>query len=212
MRKSSLILLAITVLVVGGMIALFMIFNKSAPITNGQDGGSGQIVRSTSHRLGDGAVTVVEFGDYECPACGAAYPILKQIIANYKTKISFVFRNFPLTSIHPNATIGAEAAEAAGLQNKFWEMHDMLYEHQNDWGSSPEAESLFESYARVLGLDVNKFKTDESSSQISNIIAADVADGNALGINATPTIYINGQAQSSYDYNTLKAAIDKALK
>lgn len=171
-----------------------------------------KLVKSDSHTLGTGKVQVVEFGDYQCPACGQAYPITKQILSEYGDKITFVFRNFPLPQLHPNAEAGAEAAEAANAQGKFWEMHDMLYENQDSWSDVSDPTDIFVSYASTLGLDTAKFKKDITSKAYDKYIQSDVSDGYSLGITGTPTFYINGKQQASYDYNTLKSAIQAALK
>jgi len=136
-------------------------------------------------------VTLVEFGDYECPACGEYNPIIKQLLADFSGKINFVFRNFPLTQ-HANAFISSQAAEAAGLQGKFWQMHDKLYESVNDWSASSDAKSIFIGYAQALGLDVNKFKTDIDSSAVKNKIQNDTNNGNLINLSETPTFYLNG--------------------
>lgn len=156
-------------------------------------------------------VNVVEFGDYQCPACGAAYPVTKKVIADYRDKINFVFRNFPLP-MHKNAQIAAEAAEAAGVQGKFWEMHDKLYESQSTWGDSDQPMDLFVTYAQQIGIDVNKFKDEVSANKYSTVISQDQSDGNSLGVNATPTFYINGQKfEGVPGYNDFKIRIESAL-
>lgn len=136
-------------------------------------------------------VTLVEFGDYECPACGEYNPIIKQLLSDFSGKINFVFRNFPLTQ-HANAMISSQAAEAAGLQGKFWQMHDKLYESTNDWSASSDAKSIFVGYAQDLGLDINKFKTDIDSQAIKDKVQNDTNDGNSISLSETPTFYLNG--------------------
>ena len=172
------------------------------------------LVKDTSHMTGvkTAKVTVVEFGDYECPFCGTEHPVLKQLIDAYKANanFNFVFRNYPLPQ-HPNALIAAEAAEAAGAQGKFWEMHDALYEHQGDWGEKSAPLSFFEIYAKTIGLDVTKFTADVNKNAYSDIIQADQADGNKAAINATPTIYINGVMQQNLDLVSLKKVVDADL-
>ena len=214
MSKEAKILTAVLIVVVGAMIGLFALANKPDN-TPAPKGDASKIIRDNSHKTGSGPVQLVEFGDYQCPACGAAYPNLKQIMKDYDGKVTFYFRNFPLTQIHQNAMLGAEAAEAAGAQGKYWEMHDKLYENQKDWGEAngTEAEDKIIGYAKDLGLDTNKFKTAIDNEQFKQTIEQDMADGNALGINATPTIYINGtQVQGGYGYATLRDAVNAALK
>ena len=171
------------------------------------------LVGEDSHKVtSDSAkVTIVEFGDYQCPACGAAHPIVKQILKDYGEQITFVFRNFPLP-MHNNAKISAEAAEAAGAQGKFWEMHDKLYETQNNWAESSKPLDLFVNYAQELGLDVDKFKEDIDGNKYSDRINKDKSDGNTLGVNSTPTFFINGEKLvGAPNFNTLKSKIDSQL-
>ena len=157
-------------------------------------------------------VTLVEFGDYECPACGEYHPLVKQLLTDFAGKINFAFRNYPLSQ-HPNAPISAQAAEAAGLQGKFWQMHDKIYESQNDWATSNDAESIFVSYAQSLGLDVNKFKSDISSSQVATKVQNDTNDGNLVNITETPTFYLDGVKiiNPPADYNSLKSIISAEI-
>jgi protein-disulfide isomerase len=138
------------------------------------------------------AVTLVEFGDYECPACGTYHPLVKQLLTDLVGKVNFVFRNFPLPQ-HTNAAISSYAAEAAGLQGKFWQMHDKIYETQNDWVNSTDARSIFIGYAKDLSLDVNKFTSDIDSAVVKNKVQNDTNDGNTIGISQTPTFFINNQ-------------------
>lgn len=139
-------------------------------------------------------VTLIEYGDYECPACGAYYPVIKQLQTDFGSQLRLVFRNFPLYTIHPDAGIAAQAAEAAGLQGKYWQMHDLLYQNQATWATADPSvvtTEWFNGYASSLGLNVSQFDTDMNSTQVTNKIAADVASGNAVGIDSTPTFFIN---------------------
>jgi protein-disulfide isomerase len=210
--REAKILTAILVVVVGGMIGLFAIANKSAPAPTGD---KSKIIRDTSHKQGSGDVQLVEFGDYQCPACGAAYPNVKQLQKDYDGKVTFYFRNFPLTELHPNAMAGANAAEAAAAQGKFWEMHDRLYEKQAEWStlSAGDVTAKFVDYAKDLGLDADKFKKALDGKELQSVIDQDVADGTALGINGTPTFYFNGeQYTGKNDYSSLRDALEAKLK
>lgn len=140
-----------------------------------------------------GKVTLVEFGDLQCPACAAYEPIVRQVVADNPGVVQFVFKHFPLTQIHPNALLAAKASEAAGLQGKFWEMHDMLYDRQKDWSGSLGARSAFISYAGELGLDVAKFTEDLNNESIENKIIAEYREGASLGVQGTPTFFVNGK-------------------
>lgn len=213
MSRESKILIAILVAVVGGMIALFAIANKDNPPA--AVGDPTKITRDNSHKMGNGSIQLVEFGDYQCPACGAAHPVLKQLLKEYDGKVTFYFRNFPLTQIHPNAMSSANAAEAAGAQNKFWEMHDKLYETQDDWSnaSATDLTGKFEGYAKELGLDVEKFKTAYANKEFQSLIDQDLADAGALNLNGTPTFFFNGTKYTGKnDYNSLRDAIEAELK
>jgi protein-disulfide isomerase len=144
-------------------------------------------------------ITLVEYGDYECPACGAAYPALKEVQEKMGENLRFVFRNFPLKEMHPHAFAAAEAAEAASAQSKFWEMHDMLYEHQDDL----EPEALV-SYAEALGLDINRFVKDVNEGKFTAKIKHDFQTGVMSGVNGTPSLFINGERyDGSFDAETL---------
>jgi len=205
----------VTLLIFVGGIFFFSKSSKSSPQEGNVDANSPLLVKSDSHQIASSSanlkVTVVEFGDYQCPACEAAYPITKQMLADYQGKINFVFRNFPLP-MHPNAPEAAEAAEAAAVQGKFWEMHDKLYDTQNEWADLSNPTDKFVSYAGDIGLNVDQFKADITSNKYADIIKADQSDGNSLGISATPTFFINGQRIVGVPtYNTLKKAIDSDL-
>ena len=173
------------------------------------------LVRENSHMIGlqTASASVVEFGDYQCPACGLAHPILKEVVDQYKDNpnFNFVFRNFPLPQ-HSNALIAAEAAEAAGAQGKFWEMHDALYENQAEWSDSKDPLSIFVTYAETIGLDdLEKFKTDVTAHAFADAVRSDMTDANSLFVNHTPTVYLNGEEIDSFNVQTLKASIDAAL-
>src|SRR3989338_4475241 len=135
-------------------------------------------------------VKIVEFADFQCPACAVAHPIVKSIIEKNQDKIYFVYRHYPLSS-HRNAKLAAQAAEAAGGQGKFWQMYDMIFENQKDWSDTSNAKEIFETYAQKLGLDVTKFKEDFDKTK--SVIEQDYADGNQVGVDSTPTFFINGQ-------------------
>lgn len=173
------------------------------------------LVRSDSHQLNakNKKVTLVEFGDFQCPACGASHPVVTQLLAEDKGNMNFVFRNFPLP-MHGNANVAAQAAEAAGDQGKYFEMHDLLYENQKEWSESKNALSdHFLGYAKQLKLDVDKFEKDVKDKKFSSKIDKDQADGNALGVNSTPTFFINGQLQAGgLPYDQFKLKIDEASK
>jgi protein-disulfide isomerase len=152
-------------------------------------------------------VTLLEYGDYECPYCGAAYPIVKRLQEYLGDRLRFVFRNFPITTSHPHAEHAAEAAETAGAQGKFWEMHDYLYEHQRAL-----TDQHLEEYAAAIGLNVDQFDREMEAQTHTDRVRADFMSGVRSGVNGTPTFYINGYRHNgSYDFDTLLAAIEAVM-
>lgn len=163
----------------------------------------------------DAKVILVEFGDFQCPGCGGVYPILKQATENYKPEeVAFVFRGLPLTSLHPNALAAHRAAEAAGLQDKFFEMHDKLYENQQEWSTVDKPADVFEKYAKEIGLDVAKFKKDVTSEAVSQRIKSDQRSADRAKAESTPTIFINGKRVEGQisSFEILKEKLDKVLE
>jgi protein-disulfide isomerase len=154
----------------------------------------------------DAAVTLVEYGDYECPYCGAAYPIVKEVQARMGDRLRFVFRNFPITSSHPHAQQAAEAAEAAGSQGRFWQMHDLLFENQRHL-SDPD----LRAYAEKIGLAVEQFDNELAEHVHAARVHEDLMSGARSGVNGTPTFLINGaRHDDSYDTEPLLAALERA--
>ncbi|GAA2044769.1 DsbA family protein [Polymorphospora rubra] len=173
------------------------------------------LVRDDSHRLAtaaDGRVTLVEFLDFECEACGAAYPAVRQILADYDGRITFVVRYFPIPS-HPNAELSAQAAQAAANQGRFPEMYALLFENQTQWGHQEQPQSdLFVGYAQSLGLDLERFRHDLRDPATAARVADDRADGERAGVQGTPTFFLNGrQLTDVRTQGDLVAAIEGAL-
>lgn len=135
----------------------------------------------------DAVIEMVEYGDYQCPACGEAHDAMRQLERVLKNDLRFVFRNFPLSKLHEHATAAAQAVEAAALQNKFWEMHDLVYDNQHEL----DMDSL-KSYAKKLKLDLGKFEEDLRSQKVQKKVEADFYSGVMSGVNGTPTFFING--------------------
>ena len=158
------------------------------------------------------SVVVIEYSDFQCPACRTYYPITKQLIAEFGNEIAFVYRHFPLVQIHPNAQLAAQAAEAAAKQGKFWQMHDLLFEKQNEWANVANPKSLFESYATLTGISVKQFKTDITSQEVINFVRAERANAIQLRLQGTPTFFVNGkQIQNPASVDAFRAIIKDAI-
>lgn len=169
-----------------------------------------------AHALGNAQapVTLEEFGDFECPPCGLLHPILKSFAGELgPTKLRIIFREFPLVPNHVHALAAARAAEAAGLQGRFWEMHDMIYEHQKDWHEAFDVRPIFEGYAKTIGLDVAQFQRDNTSEAVERRIFLDGKRAHSLGVQGTPTVFMNGKevAFESLAPDKLKALINNEL-
>lgn len=182
------ILLAI-VIILGG------IYWANSNHSNSKSTSSQSSNQPTSHIEGQGkdGITLVEYGDYECPYCADYSTVVKQVAAEYNSEIYFQFRNLPLSQIHPNAFAAARAAEAAALQGKFWPMHDELYANQSDWVNSSNPVSIFEGYAKTLGLNISQYNSAYNGSEVNNEINADIAVFDKTGQEmATPTFFLDG--------------------
>jgi len=163
---------------------------ENTPVNPGEAGAE------PAHVLGDAKapVTLEEFGDFECPPCGILHPILKDIAKDYgPSKVRIIFREFPLVPNHVHALAAARASEAAGLQGKFWEMHDMIYEHQKDWHEAFDVRPIFDGYAKTIGLDVEQFGRDNTSEIVERRIFLDGKRAHSLGVQGTPTVFLNGK-------------------
>jgi protein-disulfide isomerase len=166
-------------------------------------------VSPTDHIQGDEAapVTLVEYGDYECPHCGRAYPIVKKVQKHFGKQLCFVFRNFPLTEMHPNAEFAAETSEFAGAHGKFWEAHDMIFENQNRLGGE-----LYAEIAHKLNLNPAQLASALEKREYASKVHDDFSGGVRSGVNGTPTFFINGQRNDApFEYEDLVLAIDAAI-
>lgn len=157
-------------------------------------------------------VTLTEYADFECPACKAYYPVVKQLMSDFKGKVNFVYRYFPLETIHPNAKLSAQAGYAASLQGKFWQMHDKLFDTQDSWATLPDPTNTFVGYAKDLGLNTAQFQKDMTAQSTADFVQnAYNADVN-MGLNATPTFFLNGkQITSPQSYQAFKDLLSKAV-
>ncbi|WP_026373709.1 DsbA family protein [Agrococcus lahaulensis] len=179
----------------------------------GSSTATAELVEESTHLLsdaGEGAPVVVEFFDYECPACGQFAPIVDDLVERHGDEVTFAVRYFPLPS-HPNAIPAAVAAEAAAQQGAFAEMHALLFERQSEWAGSEGAEATFRGYAEELGLDMAAFDEAVAADATLDRVALDANAGIALGVPSTPTFYVDGEQLELRDFGDLEAAIEAAL-
>ena len=216
------VFIVIVVAVIGGMV--YMARQDKLDVSDvGKDKAAGVLAAEDrngnieEHVLGkkDAKVIVVEYGDYQCPGCSTAAPKAKAVAEKYKDNVALIFRNFPIATIHPNARAAAAAAEAAGFQGKFWEMHDLIYANQDTWSqaSTNDRTEIFLGYARQIGLKEEQFKEELSDARITKKINFDVAIARTQGVTGTPTFYINGElVEATNDADYLENAVKEALK
>ena len=217
MDKRFIAILAGIIIILGGI----FIFTKASSDNGGGGSSSSQ---PTNHVKGEGqsGVTLLEYGDFQCPVCQIYFQPLEEVAAKYSKQIFFQFRNLPLTSTHQNAFASARAAEAAGLQGKYWEMHAQLYQNQSSWSSSSSPLEKFKSYAQAIELDMAKFEKDYASEAVNDAINADLDEFKKTGQpQSTPTIFIDGQAiensamvdpaTGAPSVEKISALIDKAI-
>jgi protein-disulfide isomerase len=159
----------------------------------------------------DATVTMTEYGDFQCPACGQFHPIVKSVIEQYGSQIRFEFKHFPLTAIHPHALSASKAAEAAGVQGKFFEMHDKLFENQKAWSASASPSAFYVQYAEELGLDVALFKQHMRASLIEEEIRKDQKEAEELGFTGTPSFLLNGEPLEFESFPEFMSKIESAL-
>jgi protein-disulfide isomerase len=208
-KKFYLILTAIVVGVIG--FALYTKNNREAAETAANGGAK---ISSNYYGKLDSPVTLTEFVDFQCEACYAYYPMVKEVKELYKDKVKFQIRNFPITSGHKFAMQAARTAEAAARQGKFWEMHDLIFENQKSWEQMVDPQPVFDGYAEQIGLDMTKFKEDFASGDVASVINQDLKDVKESGGTGTPTFWLNGERieknpQSVEEFKTL---LDEALK
>jgi protein-disulfide isomerase len=160
----------------------------------------------------EAAATLVMYSDFQCPACGAYFPLVQRLRVLYGDRLRIVYREFPLEQIHPRALQAAKVAEAAGLQGKFWAMHDLLFQYQGRWSAAPDPVPLFLGYAKALKLDIDRFQADMDSPRVAEAIREDVESGTRFGVPGTPTFFLNGvRIQNPRSYEAFKAVINGAI-
>lgn len=199
-KKGWIIFVALCVALIGGLIFLQQhnevdvskVSTTEVQKASSSDGNIGEHIYGNK----DSKVILVEYADYQCPGCNSVYPVLKKVADKYKDKIGYIFRNYPLTSAHPNALAAAAAAESAGLQGKFWEMHNALFENKSSWAdlSGDDRTNYFVKLAKNIGgIDTSKFTTDLDNASVRKKIDYDMALGKKDGVTGTPALYINGK-------------------
>ncbi|MDG4825079.1 thioredoxin domain-containing protein [Asanoa sp. WMMD1127] len=194
-----------------GLVSLFVYVERTGDETLS----GAELVTAENHRLSnadDGKVTLVEFLDFECPSCRQVFPLAERLRAEYDGRITYVVRHFPLPS-HRNAENAARAAEAAALQGRFEPMYLKLFENQQAWGDAQDDRSeTFVDYARQIGLDVDRFRSDLAGTEVERRMRTDVAAAEAAGVTGTPTFFLNGERLSTpTSYQAFKDLIDQAL-
>jgi len=213
-QKRIIVWFSATLIVIIAAIGAYQIATGPRAELTKKDGGLSLPVDQTDWTKGATTpkVAFVEYSDFQCPACGAYYPLLEEMFAQYKDRLSFTYRNFPLPQ-HQNAIPAAYAAEAAGKQGKFWEMGDMLFKNQAEWSESTTAPSLFEGYAQKIGLNIAQYKTDVASDAVKAKVERDRKSGETSAIDHTPTFFINGKmVENPQSKEALTNLIENALK
>jgi protein-disulfide isomerase len=218
-RKQSQAALTVAAVVVIAIVGVFVVNqvrggDEPASAEVSRAIADGAIVRDDSHVLGEEGssdVTFVEFLDFECEACGAAYPIVEDLREKYAGEVTFVIRYFPLPG-HVNSGAAARAVESAARQGELEAMYSKMYETQAEWGESQEPkDELFRTYAEDLGLDMDQYDADVASEDVADRVARDVADGESLGVSGTPTFFVDGELFQPRTVEDFTAVIDEAL-
>lgn len=203
-RTSWIIFSAVVILLFAGLIAMNRMNQANLPQSNGSNNVYGKT---------DSKVTLTEFVDFQCEACYAYYPTVKEVKEKYKDRVKFQVRHFPISTSHKFARMAASYAEGAAKQGKFWEMHDKIFEGQKQWEVASDPSTYFNTYAEEIGLDMGRLETERASDEVNAIIKKDLADVKELGGNGTPTFVLNGKRIEKVD-NTVEALsklLDDAL-
>ncbi len=202
------------ILIAAGIILLLFVLSKAANTSSPEAGGTlTQEVTEYDHIKGipTAPITIVEYSDFQCPACASMYPLLNRLEKELPGQVRIVYRHFPLWQLHPQAQLAAQAAEAAGKQGKFFEMHDMLFNTQRQWAENPQASVFFVSLASSLGLNIDQFTSDMNADETRDLVNTDAKSGDDANVNATPTLFLNGEKIINIlNYDDLKARVTAA--
>jgi Na+:H+ antiporter, NhaA family len=212
-RRSPLPFVIICVVLVAAVAAGAWYLTKSRQPAGGIAVGKPGATPAHAAGKDDAPVVLEEFGDFQCPPCGQMFSDVEKIRQDYGDRLRFVFREYPLVRAHPHALLAAHAAEAAGLQGKFWEMHRALFENQRAWSAAQDPSALFESYARAAGLDVDRYLRDLGGNETDARVVADRERGESVGVESTPTFFVNGRKLPAEQTNPkgLRDEIGRAL-
>lgn len=206
--------LAVTAGTLYGLIKLSAYLPSAAPlpITSGEPVAALPPADNAENIIGNftASTTLIEYSDFQCPACASAEPFVKNLMSEFQTEMKFVYRYFPLPS-HSYGQLSAETAEAAARQGKFWEMHDKLFATQKDWSNSPNPREMFAGFARELGLNMDQFTKDLTSPEIRNKVLEQLRGGERAGVNSTPSFFLNGRKLELRSFNDLRAALQAEL-
>jgi protein-disulfide isomerase len=201
--KRALPFILIVVVLIGALLAV--VFLRRTPNQSSRAGapasrpqpakGDVRLGAEPPHALGslDAPIMLEEFADFECPSCASLHLVMKAMKAEFGSRVVVVFRNYPMPSLHKHALAAARAAEAAGLQGKFWEMHDVLYTNQKTWHEASDAAPLFEGHAAQIGLNLDQYRRDVKSETVEKRITLDRQRASWIGVNGTPTVFLNGR-------------------
>ncbi len=204
MDKTTLVIVAVSFIILIGGAFVF---------ANVQGGNNDEGVVLTEKVKGnkEATVTLAEYSDFQCPACASFEPALAEVMDDYGEQLRFEYHHFPLISIHPSAELAARASEAAGVQGKFWEFHNLLFANQQAWSSNINPRNQFIAYAEELGLDTDMFTRHLNSNLIRDAVQEDMREGRTLGITGTPTFFLNGERMEITTFDDFRAQIEVAL-
>ena len=215
MKNKTILWLVAAVIIIGSIFGVIKLASKSQVSDSGSNTLALMIsaINDNENIKGDkeAKATLIEYSDFQCPACGSYYPILKKVSEDLGAQVKFAYRHFPLPQ-HKNAKLAATVAEAAGKQGKFWEMHDLIFQNQSDWSEDKNAAVIFAKYAQDLQLDLAKFQTDIADEEIKAKIENDYKSGVKAGVNSTPSFFLNGKKiNNPRNYDEFKNAILQTL-